>query len=109
MILDDVTMTADGGERVGIAGRTGSGKSSLMLAMFRINPLLKVQHSQSALLARSYVSPNLTLTQPLGRYSDRRREHEKCAPVHAAPPPRYNPAGALHVHLDPAIQSRPLP
>lgn len=42
MILDDVSIAVNGSERVGIAGRTGSGKSSLMLALFRINPLLKV-------------------------------------------------------------------
>lgn len=36
MVLKDLTFTAHGGEKLGICGRTGSGKSSLFLALFRI-------------------------------------------------------------------------
>ncbi|MCJ1418650.1 hypothetical protein MMC32_004999 [Xylographa parallela] len=35
-VLKDVTFTVGSGERVGIVGRTGSGKSSLTLAIFRM-------------------------------------------------------------------------
>lgn len=36
LVLKDVSFDVRGGEKVGIAGRTGSGKSSLMTALFRI-------------------------------------------------------------------------
>lgn len=37
-VLRDVSFTIAGGERVGICGRTGAGKSSLLLALFRLVP-----------------------------------------------------------------------
>ncbi|KAG4066137.1 hypothetical protein HA402_010339 [Bradysia odoriphaga] len=36
LILRDITFTINSGERVGIVGRTGAGKSTLTLALFRI-------------------------------------------------------------------------
>ncbi|TDL20835.1 ABC protein [Rickenella mellea] len=35
-VLKGVSMTVQGGEKIGVVGRTGAGKSSLMLAIFRI-------------------------------------------------------------------------
>ena len=39
LVLKNLTFTVKAGEKVGIAGRTGSGKSSLMVALFRIQDL----------------------------------------------------------------------
>jgi ABC-type multidrug transport system fused ATPase/permease subunit len=36
MVLNDVSFDVKPGEKVGVCGRTGSGKSSLMLTLFRI-------------------------------------------------------------------------
>jgi ABC-type multidrug transport system fused ATPase/permease subunit len=38
-VLKDVSFSVNEKEKVGIAGRTGSGKSSLMVALFRISEL----------------------------------------------------------------------
>ncbi|CAI5991165.1 unnamed protein product [Closterium sp. NIES-64] len=39
LVLSDVSFVIPGGSQVGIAGRTGAGKSSLLAALFRLRPL----------------------------------------------------------------------
>ncbi|RHY26170.1 hypothetical protein DYB32_007837 [Aphanomyces invadans] len=39
LVLQNVCATITGGEKVGVVGRTGAGKSSLTMALFRINEL----------------------------------------------------------------------
>lgn len=39
LVLKDLSLTVNPGEKIGVCGRTGSGKSSLMIAMFRISEI----------------------------------------------------------------------
>eukprot|EP00526_Cylindrotheca_closterium_P003151 CAMPEP_0113648326 /NCGR_PEP_ID=MMETSP0017_2-20120614/25628_1 /TAXON_ID=2856 /ORGANISM="Cylindrotheca closterium" /LENGTH=1434 /DNA_ID=CAMNT_0000560529 /DNA_START=278 /DNA_END=4582 /DNA_ORIENTATION=+ /assembly_acc=CAM_ASM_000147 len=39
LVLKDLSLTVKAGEKIGVCGRTGSGKSSLMIALFRISEL----------------------------------------------------------------------
>jgi ABC-type multidrug transport system fused ATPase/permease subunit len=41
LVLKDLSLTVKAGEKVGVCGRTGSGKSSLMVALFRISEIEK--------------------------------------------------------------------
>lgn len=39
LVLKGVTFSVCGGEKVGIVGRTGAGKSTITLALFRYDPI----------------------------------------------------------------------
>ncbi|KAI9326765.1 P-loop containing nucleoside triphosphate hydrolase protein [Zopfochytrium polystomum] len=57
LVLDRVSFSVNGGERVGIVGRTGSGKSSLMQALFRM-----VEVSNGAITVDGVDTSSLGLT-----------------------------------------------
>jgi ATP-binding cassette subfamily C (CFTR/MRP) protein 1 len=39
LVLNDICLTLRAGEKVGVVGRTGAGKSSLMQALFRLTEI----------------------------------------------------------------------
>lgn len=41
LVLKNISLTVKGGEKIGVVGRTGSGKSSLMIVLFRISEIEK--------------------------------------------------------------------
>ncbi|GMF12776.1 unnamed protein product [Phytophthora lilii] len=65
LALRDVNFTAQGGEKIGVVGRTGSGKSSLAMALFRVHPLAKgrilVDGLDASLLSLSALRTNVCI------------------------------------------------
>ncbi|EGZ24254.1 hypothetical protein PHYSODRAFT_482354 [Phytophthora sojae] len=65
LALCDVSFSVKGGEKVGVVGRTGSGKSSLAMALFRVHPLTKgriiVDGLDASLLSLSALRTNVCI------------------------------------------------
>ena len=51
LVLKSVSFEIDGGQKVGIVGRTGAGKSSLTLALFRL-----VEPAEGSIMVRKPIS-----------------------------------------------------
>ena len=62
-VLSDVSFAVDGGSKVGIIGRTGSGKSSLVLALLRLNEIcggsLEIDGQDTKALPLGQLRPNV--------------------------------------------------
>lgn len=54
-VLHDITLEIKSGERVGVVGRTGSGKSSLTLSLLRLIP------TRGAVMYDGIVTDNINL------------------------------------------------
>jgi ABC-type multidrug transport system fused ATPase/permease subunit len=54
-VLHDITLEIKSGERIGVVGRTGSGKSSLTLALLRLIP------TKGAVMYDGIVTENINL------------------------------------------------
>jgi ABC-type multidrug transport system fused ATPase/permease subunit len=54
-VLHDITLEIKSGERIGVVGRTGSGKSSLTLALLRLIP------TKGAVMYDGVVTENINL------------------------------------------------
>uniref|UniRef100_H3G9H7 ABC transporter domain-containing protein n=1 Tax=Phytophthora ramorum TaxID=164328 RepID=H3G9H7_PHYRM len=65
LALCDVSFSVQGGEKIGVVGRTGSGKSSLAMALFRVHPLAKgrilVDGLDASLLSLSALRTNVCI------------------------------------------------
>ncbi|GMF24690.1 unnamed protein product [Phytophthora fragariaefolia] len=65
LALCDVSFSVKGGEKIGVVGRTGSGKSSLAMALFRVHPLAKgriiVDGLDASLLSLSALRTNVCI------------------------------------------------
>jgi len=63
LALSDVSFSVQGGEKIGVVGRTGSGKSSLAMALFRVHPLTEgrilVDGLDASLLSLSALRTNV--------------------------------------------------
>ena len=61
LVLKGADFSVRGGEKIGIAGRTGSGKSSLMIALFRIQGI----NTQTLLIHQTNTTHNTQHTQSI--------------------------------------------
>ncbi|KAE9206332.1 Bile pigment transporter 1 [Phytophthora fragariae] len=65
LALCDVSFSVKGGEKIGVVGRTGSGKSSLAMALLRVHPLAKgriiVDGLDASLLSLSALRTNVCI------------------------------------------------
>ncbi|GJP49406.1 hypothetical protein CLOM_g8620 [Closterium sp. NIES-68] len=64
LALSEVNFYIPGGSQVGIAGRTGAGKSSLLAALFRLRPLTPPSTTVTKATSSSSTSGTSTTTQP---------------------------------------------
>lgn len=67
LVLKDISLTIRGGEKIGVCGRTGSGKSSLMTLLFRISEVepdggkLYIDQLDTSIIGVSVLRSNLSI------------------------------------------------
>lgn len=63
-VLKDLNLHIKGGETVGIVGRTGAGKSSIIATLFRMTPpsgLIEIDGVDTSTISLSYLRKNLSI------------------------------------------------
>lgn len=103
LVLKDINLDVKAHERIGVVGRTGAGKSSLTLALFRI-----IEPASGHIRYRAYAVEHAT-RKPTDRSSPQHRQSEYVVDwsPRSAAEISHHPPGRLFVRRDDTRQPRP--
>jgi len=110
LVLRDVNFEIKAGEKVGVCGRTGAGKSSLTMVRFSLSPPFPPVASALAGADDDRVrAGSVPHRRARGRrHLDRRRRRRQDRPARPALAPQHHPAGLADVRRDAEAEPRPV-